>query len=135
MFRIMADNDVVGHVRALVQLCESPPWAEFWHEAQCEFNSFADLGLAEDATDAQVWRACQENEVVLITGNRNAEGPQSLEVTIRQHNNDQCLPVLTLADQDRIFRDRRYAGTVVERLLEILFDLDNLRGSGRLYLP
>ncbi len=54
---------------------------------------------------------------------------------IRQHNNDQCLPVLTLADPDRIFRDRRYADAVVERLLEILFDLDNLRGSGRLYLP
>jgi hypothetical protein len=135
MFRIMADHDVVGHVRALVQLCESRPWAEFWHDAQCELSSFADLGLAEDATDAQVWHACQENDVVLITGNRNAEGPQSLELTIRQHNNDQCLPVLTLADQDRILRDRHYSNTIVERLLEILFDLDNLRGSGRLYLP
>jgi hypothetical protein len=84
MLRIMADNDVVGHVRTLVQYCESPPWAEFWHETQCEFISFGELGLAEDATDAQVWRACQENDVILITGNRNAEGPQSLEVTIRQ---------------------------------------------------
>jgi hypothetical protein len=45
------------------------------------------------------------------------------------------LPVLTLADQDRVLRDRSYAGVVAERLLEILFDLDNLRGSGRLYLP
>ena len=135
MVRIMADNDVVGHVRALVQLCESPPWAEFWREAQCELGSFEDLGLPEDATDAQVWWACQENGVVLITANRNTEGPHSLEITIRQHNNDQCLPVLTLADQDRILRDRRYAGKVVERVLEILFDLDNLRGSGRLYLP
>jgi hypothetical protein len=135
MFRIMADNDVVGHLRALVQLCESPPWAEFWHEAQCELGSFEELGLPEDATDAEVWWACQQNGVVLITANRNTEGPHSLEITIRQHNNDQCLPVLTLADQDRILRDRRYAGKVVERLLEILFDLDNLRGSGRLYRP
>lgn len=95
---------------------------------------FGELGLAEDATDAQVWQACQDNEVVLITGNRNAESPESLEVTIRQLNNDRCLPVLTLADQDRVLRDRSYAGTVAERLLEILYDLDNLRGSGRLYL-
>lgn len=134
MLRIMADNDVVGHVRALVQLCESLPWAELWKEAQCELNSFVDLGLPEDATDAQVWWACQRNEVVLITANRNSEGPQSLEVTIRQHNNVRCLPVLTFANQDRILRDGRYAAAVVERLLEILFDL-NLRGSGRLYLP
>jgi hypothetical protein len=135
MLRIMADNDVLGHVRTLVQVCESPAWSEFWHETQCELVSFGELGLAEDATDAQVWQACQENEVVLITGNRNAEGPQSLEVTIRQHNNHRCLPVLTLADQDQVLRDRSYAGAVAERLLEILFDLDNLRGSGRLYLP
>jgi hypothetical protein len=93
------------------------------------------LGLADDATDAQVWQACQENEIVLITGNRNAEGPESLEMTLRKHNDQQRLPVLTLADQDRIIRDRSYAETAVRRLLEILFDLDNLRGTGRLYLP
>ena len=50
-----------------------------------------------------------------------------MEATIRRHNHERCLPVLTLADQDRIVRDSRYAETVVERLLEVLFDLDNLR--------
>ncbi len=135
MRRIMADNDVVGQVRTLVQLCESAPWDEFWRGARCELQTFADLGLAEDATDAQLWWACQKNDVLLITGNRNAEGPESLETTIRRHNDERCLPVLTLADQDRIARESRYAETVVERLLEIFFDLDNLRGTGRLYLP
>lgn len=135
MLRIMADNDVVGHARSLVQICESPPWDEFWREAECELLTFADLGPAKDAIDSQVWRACQEHGTYLITGNRNAEGLESLEVTIRQHNDEQCLPVLTLADQDRIVRDRPYAETVVERLLGVLFDLDNLRGTGRLYLP
>lgn len=135
MPRIMADNDVVGHVRSLVQICESPPWDEFWREAECELLTFADLGLAEDAIDSEVWRACQEHDTVLITGNRNAEGPESLEVTIRQYNDEQCLPVLTLADQDRIVRDRPYAEAVVEHLLGILYDLSNLRGTGRLYLP
>ena len=135
MLRMMADNDVVGQVRVLVQICESAPWDEFWRGTQCELLTFADLGLAEDATDAQLWRACQENDVLLITGNRDAEGPESLEATIRRHNAERCLPVLTLADQDRILRDSLYAETVVERLLEVLFDLDNLRGTGRLYLP
>lgn len=135
MRRIMADNDVVGHVRNLVQICQSPPWDEFWRETECELLTFADLGLTEDAVDSQIWRACQEDEVVLITGNRNAEGPESLEVTIRQHNDERCLPVLTLADPDRIIRDRPYTEMVVERLLGILFDLKNLRGTGRLYLP
>lgn len=135
MLKIMADNDVVGHVRALVQICESPPWDEFWHEVECEFLTLADLGLAEDATDAEIWNACQENEIVLITGNRNAEQPESLEMTIRQDDDETSLPVITLADRDRIMRDRVYAERVVERLLEILFDLDNLRGTGRLFVP
>jgi len=135
MLKIMADNDVVGHVRALVQICESPPWDEFWHEVECEFLTLVDLDLAEDATDAEIWYACQKGEIVLITGNRNANHPESLEITIRQQNDKECLPVITLADRDRIIRDRAYAEIVVERLLEILFDLDNLRGTGRLFVP
>jgi hypothetical protein len=71
----------------------------------------------------------------MITGNRNAEGPESLEMTIRQRNTPDCLPVLTLADPDRIQRDRQYAEAVVERLFDILIDSGVLRGTGRLYLP
>ncbi len=135
MLKIMADNDVVGHVRALIQICESPPWDEFWHKARCEFLTLADLGLPENATDAEIWNACQENEIVLVTGNRNADRPESLEMTIPLRNDEQSLPVITLADRDRIDRDRAYAETVVERVLEILFDFDNLRGTRRLYVP
>ena len=34
-----------------------------------------------------------------------------------------------------IMADRDYAARVVAQLLEFLFDLDNIRGTGRLYLP
>ena len=72
---------------------------------------------------------------MLITGNRNADDPKSLETTIRTRNDERCLPVLTFADADRIFHEREYAGSVVERLLDVLLDLDELLGTGRLYLP
>jgi hypothetical protein len=71
----------------------------------------------------------------MIIGNRNAEGPESLKMTMRQRNTLHCLPVLTLADPDRIQRDRQYAEAVVERLFDILIDPDALRGTGRLSLP
>lgn len=32
-------------------------------------------------------------------------------------------------------RDRTYAEAVVERLFEILMDIENYKGAGRLYLP
>lgn len=135
MLRIMSDNDVRGHVSRLMDICQSPPWADLWHDLDCHLCAFEDLDLSEDATDAAIWQACQDNDVLLITGNRNAEGPQALEVTIRHRNTPDCLPVLTLAAPDRIGREWRYAESVVARLFDILVDIDGLRGTGRLYLP
>jgi len=135
MLRIMSDNDVQGHVSRLMDICQAAPWADLWNDLGCVLLTFADLGLPDDATDAAVWQACQENEVLLITGNRNAEGPESLETTIRQRNRSDCLPVLTLANPDRIARDRAYAESVVERLFDVLVDVEAFRGTGRLFLP
>ena len=135
MRKIMSDNDVSGHFRRLSEICQSGDWIDVWEMLGCEVCTFADVGLSPDATDAEVWRICQARDVVLITGNRNAEGPDSLEITIRSQNAPQCLPVLTLADPDRVLQDRRHAEAVVERLMEIIMEIDSLRGSGRLYLP
>jgi hypothetical protein len=118
-----------------MDICQTPPWVELWRDLECALCTFEGLDLPEDATDAAVWRACQASEVLLITGNRNAEGPESLEITIRRQNRPDCLPVLTLADPDRIARDRAYAESVVERLFDVLIDVEMFRGAGRLFLP
>ena len=135
MLRIMSDNDVRGHVARMMDICQSTYWAELWRDLDCVLCTFEDFQLRADANDATIWQTCQDNETLLITGNRNADDPESLESTIRQWNTADCLPVLTLADPDRIGRDGQYAQLVVERLFEILMDLDALRGTGRLYLP
>ena len=85
--------------------------------------------------DADLWQLCQQRDIVLLTGNRNAEGPDSLETTIASRRTGHSLPVLTISDPDRLIRDREYAERVVETLIEFLLDLDFLRGTGRLYLP
>ena len=43
--------------------------------------------------------------------------------------------MFTVSDADQILTSRDYATRVVSQLLEYLFDLDNIRGTGRLYLP
>ena len=87
----MSDNDVQGHVRRLMDICQLPPWSDLWHDLECVLCTFEDFNLAEDATDAAIWQACQDSEVLLITGNRNAEGSESLELTIRERNTpDAC---------------------------------------------
>ena len=107
----------------------------FWAGLDVEIITFDQLNLSKDVSDVVLWRSCQHRDVVLITGNRNDEGPESLEAAIRFQNTDSCLPVLTISDPARIFTDRLYAEHVAERLLETLFDIEVLRGSGRIYLP
>ena len=82
-----------------------------------------------------MWEVCQREQVVLLTANRNDAGPESLEATMQQHNTPESLSVFTLANDQRMLRDRPYAEAVADRLIEFLFDIDSYRGTGRLYLP
>jgi hypothetical protein len=132
---IMADHDVEGHVDVLLGIWLSAEWQQFWNDAGCDVATFRSLGLASSAPDAEVWRLCQARGILLITGNRNAEGDDSLEATICREQTPQSLPVFTISDPDRLMRDRSYAESVASRLLEYLPLAERVRGSGRLYVP
>lgn len=134
MTGILADVNIQGHVDFLFDLLTSDVWCEFWQALGIRYDRFGDLGLTTSA-DAEVWQVCQDHGYVLITSNRNQKGPASLEATIRNRGTAQCLPVLTLADAERFRTDRDYAERVVASLLEIRFEIDSFRGTGRLYLP
>ncbi|MBI2804017.1 MAG: ACP S-malonyltransferase [Planctomycetes bacterium] len=135
MRAIMADNDVKGQVAILAKLLEAEPWREFWLSLNLPLWTFADVPLAVDASDAAVWHACQREQVILITGNRNKKGLDSLEATIQKHNTAPSLPVMTIADPDEVIFNRPYAHKVVEALLQYLLEIDKVRGTGRLWLP
>jgi hypothetical protein len=123
---LLADMNDVRQVRVLVMILQEEPRLEFWNHLRLSTPTFADL---------EVWQKCQEEELVLITANRNADSPDSLKTTIRTHGTVASLPVFTLADANRGLTERTYAELVDERLLEYLFDIENLRGAGRMYLP
>jgi hypothetical protein len=132
---ILGDVHVQGHVRYLSAILESDTWLAYWTQLQIPLRTFRELGLAFDVSDAVLWQVCQQQRILLLTGNRNQDGPDSLEATLRVHNSATCLPVLTLANPRRVLNRREYAEQVVERLLEIVSDIDNYLGTGRLYLP
>ncbi len=132
---IIADHNIEGHFQVLVRILRTDPWDEIWRELGFVIASFADIGLSTDASDSELWHACQTHEVLLVTANRNQDGADSLEATIAQENRPSSLPVLTVSDAHQILVSRDYATRVVSQLLEFLFDLNNIRGTGRLYLP
>jgi hypothetical protein len=131
---IMADHDVEGHLRILLSIWSSPKWADIWQDTHCDIESFTRLSIEPTASDEEVWCLCQERGIILITGNRNAEGVDSLEITIRRRGTPRSLPVLTIADPDRLSKDWRYAEDVAAQALDYVRDIENMRGAGRLYL-
>lgn len=58
-----------------------------------------------------------------------------MEAVIRAENQPDSLPVMTIGDADRVLEDRLYAEKVAERLLDYLMRIDELRGTGCLYVP
>jgi hypothetical protein len=126
---VLADVNVEGYVDLLVALLQSDPWKLFWDHLQLRYLRFADVGLVPESPDVL------QMELFLVTDNRNQHVPDSLESTIRKHNTGSSLPVFTIADVQRLRYGREYADLVIESLLIYLLQADNIRGTGRLYLP
>jgi len=134
MIGIMSDHDILGLANILFQRCRDE-WGEFLDWMDVRIITFEDLGLAPDAPDWEIWHACQQNNVILVTANRNAESDQSLEATIRDRNQPDSLPVLTIGNVDALRTDAEYFNRTIERFMETLIDIDAVRGAGRLYIP
>ena len=132
---ILADINSGKHVRAILALWHSDVWRDIWYGLGLSVETFRALGLPYESSDAIIWRTCQRERLVLITANRNADDPDSLEAVIRRENQPDSLPIITFANPDRVLEDRLHAELVAERLLEKLISIDDFRGTGRIYVP
>ena len=109
--------------------------AEGWLDLlPIRFFTFEEVGLPIDSNDRVVWRFAQTHQMILITANRNMKGSDSLEKTVREENTANSLPIVTIGSPDR-FDERSYREKCATRLIEILFDLENYLGAGRVFIP
>jgi len=130
---ILSDENCDGHAEAIFHALER---LGFDALLKLELKTFEQVGLKQATADEQVWRFCQENYYLLLTGNRTAKaGTDSLELTIRHLVTAISLPVLTIGDLKRVLRDRKYCERCAARLAEIVIDLEERHlGVARLYL-
>ena len=135
MTGILADHNLVGQVRAVVGRLEREPWPELWAALGLRFLTLSDLGLNERTPDDVIWRLCQADQLILITANRNQDGSDSLGAMILHENTPVSLPVFTISTADRVLQDDAYLDRVAKRLIEYLYEIDTIRGTGRLFLP
>jgi hypothetical protein len=135
MKELVADANIQGQVEHLVECMQADAWAEFWQALDLVLYRFEDLGLSMSATDLEVWNACQAEALILVTDNRNLDSEDSLEAIIRRNNTPESLPVFTIADMNQFRTNNSYVDRVVEALYDYLVRIDDVRGTGRLYLP
>lgn len=96
--------------------------------------TFEVVHLPADSNDRVVWRFAQANGMLLLTANRNAKGEDSLEQVMREENMPDSLPIITIGDSERV-NEYNYRENCVERLVEIVIDIQDYLGSGRLFIP
>ena len=62
---VLSDENCVGHSRAIVNALERIDMLEL---TDVELRTFDEVGLPEGTDDETVWRFCQRNGYLLLTG-------------------------------------------------------------------
>jgi hypothetical protein len=94
-----------------------------------------EVGLAVTSDDRVVWRYAQANQMILITANRSMKGKDSLEQVMREENTPTSLPVVTIANIERLLAEPDYRDRCVNRLVDIVVDIEDYQGARRIFIP
>jgi hypothetical protein len=127
----LVDYNLDGYALIFLGILAKEGWLEF---ASVQFVTFREVGLAMESSDRVVWRYDREHQMMILTANRNMKGGDSLEQVMREENTENSLPVLTIGSLDRL-SEADYRQRCAERLIEIVVDIDNYKGVGRLFIP
>lgn len=127
----LVDYNLDGYALIFLGILTKLGWIEL---ISIRFVTFREVGLSMASSDRVVWRYAQENQMMILTANRNMKGEDSLEQVMREKNTANSLPVLTIGSLDRL-EETDYRERCVERLIEIVLDIDNYKGAGRLFIP
>ena len=131
MITVLVDHNIEGQAALLLSALVTEGWIEL---GVLRVKTFADVSLSVETSDRRLWEFAQENGMILLTGNRNRDGEDSLEQTILARNLPTSTPVVTLANPDRIV-ERDYRDVCVIKLVEICLEFERYLGTGRLYIP
>ncbi len=123
------------HLRGQALLLRGSLAAQGWLDLlKLRLAIFEDVGLPEGSDDRTVWRFVQTHRMVLLTGNRQMKGVDSLEQTIREENSPTALPILTVSRVERL-DERSYREACSRRLIEIAIGIEDYLGAGRIFIP
>lgn len=128
----LVDHNLRGHSVVLAGSLASSGWLEL---ISIRFVLFKEVGLAVTSDDRVVRRYAQDNQMILITANRSMKGKDSLEQVMREENTPISLPVVTIGNIDRLMTEPDYRERCVDRLVDIVIDIEDYQGARRIFIP
>ena len=128
----LIDHNLRGHAVILLGSLTASGWLDLIF---IRFVLFEEVELSIDSDDRVVWQFAQSNQMILLTANRSMKGKDSLEQVMREENTPTSLPVLTIGNIDRLLTEPEYRERCVNRLVEIAVDIEDYRGSMRIFIP
>jgi predicted nuclease of predicted toxin-antitoxin system len=129
--KFLVDYNLDGYANVLLGILTKRGWLDLF---SIQFVTFREMGLSMDSSDRTVWNYAQANQMLILTANRNMKGEDSLEQVMRQENTLTSFPIITIGDLTR-FDESEYRERCVDRLVEIVLELENYMGVGRLFIP
>jgi predicted nuclease of predicted toxin-antitoxin system len=124
----LIDHNLERYAVILLGKIASDGWLDL---IPIRFITFREIELSTDSSDRVVWQVAQNNQMILLTANRNMKGEDSLEKTLREDNTPNSLPIVTIGNLDRFRSEPGYRSQCTDRIIEILLDLENYTGVGR----
>lgn len=121
---LLADVNVQGHLPYLRRWLAALDLAEVLETLSLSLVTFHDLRLTPDLDDRALWTFCQQDGWVLLTENRNHDGPDSLQATLIDSWHEGHLPILMLANKRRFEAGGAYAERVARDVAELLFGIE-----------
>jgi hypothetical protein len=128
---ILLDNDLTGNGIFIEEGLKETGWDQL---IQFRLQRLRDYGLPANLPDQDIWRFVQTHRLLLVTNNRNDEDETSLQATMQRENTLESMPIITVSDKDSLIQ-MDYRQRVAHRLAEIVFDLENYLGTGRVFVP
>ena len=127
----LVDYNLDGYALIFLGILTKLGWLEL---ISIQFVTFKEAGLSMESSDRLVWHYAQENQMMILTANRNMKGDDSLEEVMRQENTETSFPVVTIGNLDRL-DEFDYRERCIERIIEIILDIEQYMGAGRLFIP
>ena len=128
----LIDHNLRGHAVVLLGSLTASGWLDL---VPIRFVLFEEVGLSITSDDRVVWRLAQANQMILLTANRSMKGKDSLEQGMREENTQTSLLVITMGNINRLLTELAYRERCINRLVEIVVNIEDYKGARRIFIP